>query len=127
MCCKQITDAQPLDLAAGCYACPDGGGNAVYCRATTAQLTISAVVNGAAACPLQRLPKIDDPTFRWLRARWRGVPWPVRVWIHALGGPHPEEFEGCGCLDRARAFIERVAAAAGYPAGVIATSSAPMP
>jgi len=40
---------------------------------------------------------------------WRGVPWPVRVWLHVTGKiTHPEALPECGCIDRLKRWTERM-------------------
>lgn len=97
-CCGSTTpSAGVMDRAAICWACPHSRPRRGFCAkggASIADLTI-----GGEPCPLG---KHDG-------GAWIGVPWPVRVVIHALGGPHPDEFAGCGCLRAVKSWLERLA------------------
>lgn len=92
--------------AAMCSVCPDLDGE--WCGVVRRR---AVEVVGADACPRGRFPDKAGKV-RWMGVRWRGVPWPIRVWLHATDRiTHPESLEECGCIDRLKAWTERLAAA----------------
>ena len=99
MSCCGAPKAGAVDLAAMCWSCPHGRS----CGRTVAELTIMG-----SACPRGLLPTAADPTFVWRGARWRGVPWPVRLAAVVRFGRSPDDFEGCGCLDLVKHWLERL-------------------
>jgi hypothetical protein len=107
-CCHATPAAPTIDLAASCAACPYGGLRSVRCQRGP---TLASVTLRGAPCPAGRHPTAENPTFRGVFGiQTRGVAWWTRIWLHALGGPHPDDYAGCGCVDRLKAWLERAEA-----------------
>ncbi|MBK8246587.1 MAG: hypothetical protein IPK85_04190 [Gemmatimonadetes bacterium] len=51
---------------------------------------------------------IDGIKVRWLGIVWRGVPEPLR-WFIEKDRMLPMELPGCGCIDRIKTWVERLA------------------
>ena len=94
--CQNAAFTTARERAAVCAVCPSGGRNATVCRRGP---QLDYVILGLSACPAGRHKAAER--------LWIGVPWPVRVWLHVMGGPHPDEFAGCGCLRAVKSWLER--------------------
>lgn len=96
--------------AAMCELCPAavGSGEAARCREMVPGAMLAGTVRDpGAVCPRGRWPD-GRGLVRWLRVLWIGVPWPVRVWLHARGRiSHPDALPGCGCLYALKRLIGR--------------------
>lgn len=90
--------------AAMCAACPAANPTLTHCTVDGGRLW------GRVECPLGRYPDAEG-VVRWWRARWHGVPMPLRLWLILRGrsaSGRPEEFAGCGCLVRAKEWLQRL-------------------
>lgn len=64
-------------------------------------------------CPAGKHPGIDG-LVRWMGMKWRGQPWPLRVWLWTTRYNDRDwpvfkgKFPGCGCIDLFKTWWERL-------------------
>jgi len=95
------------ERAAMCLTCWQRRGNGTtgdVCGLT--RLTIGEHITRR-ACPKRKHP--ERGLIRWLGVLWLGVPWPIRVWLHATGRlSDVDALPGCGCVYAVKALSERL-------------------
>jgi hypothetical protein len=95
------------ERAAMCLTCWQRRGDGTtgdLCGVT--RLTIGAHVAGK-ACPKRKHP--EGGLIRWLGVQWAGVPWPVRVWLHATSKLSAiDSLPGCGCVLAVKTLFQRL-------------------
>lgn len=122
-CQKPGKENLSVSLAAMCHTCPKAerrGGEAVRCT-INGQALYPLLVEGESFCPKGRHP---DPAglVRWAGFGWHGVPYPLRLWLwgvtaldyfrgRRIAPPRkPGEYQGCGCLAKAKAAVQKISA-----------------
>lgn len=101
---KVLTDSPTLTRAAMCAFCV---GDSKECRPG---LPVTLTITAHSPCRKGWHPSAGG-LVRFLGINWRGVPWPVRVWLWATRANHREasafvaSLPGCGCVDRLRGLV----------------------
>jgi len=90
MCQCSHTDARRT-RSAMCAACP-------RLRNWTVCSIDNQPASGRTHCPKGRFPDAHG-VVRWMRVRWYGVPYPLRVTVAALRAAR-KPLPGCGCIVR---------------------------
>ena len=97
-----------LERAAMCRVCPErqsvGPGDLGWCPLVGAGVGL-ALEGGL--CPIGHHPG-SDGKLKWLGVKWRGIPYPVRLWLRVRHGTATGKWPGCGCVDRLKTICERM-------------------
>lgn len=97
-----------LERAAMCRVCPhrvsQGAADLGWC--SLADTGVGLRLEGG-QCPAGHHPG-SDGKLRWLGVKWRGIPYPVRLWLRVRHGTATGKWPGCGCIDRLKTICERV-------------------
>jgi hypothetical protein len=93
-----------LERSAMCRACPERAGDGLGTCGLAGKPVEVMIQRGG--CPIWAFPIAG--IVRWLGVRWRGVPYPIRLYLWVRHGTHPAKWPGCGCLHVPKSLYERI-------------------
>lgn len=73
---------------------------------TKTNLTINkTLVSPKPRCPLGK----HDKDIKWMFLRWKGIPYPIRVYLYLFNKFHrkPKNFQRCGCISKLKDFTTK--------------------
>lgn len=98
-----------LERSAMCRVCPhreSGSDPLGVCSLTGTG--VGVYVTGGRVCPVGHHPSGSAGRLTWIGIKWRGVPYPVRLWYRLRHGTATAKWPRCGCIDRLKTLCERM-------------------